>query len=59
MSVLGLWNTEAPLDPEDSDADVLLLQEITNNIPEGVIPRTLEFWVNGHPWEWVRYEVPR
>ena len=52
MSVdyIGYWKTDAPLTPEQVDADMAVLQQIT--FPDAVTIQFADVYIDGHLWTW-------
>lgn len=47
---IGWWDCEAPLTPEQVEADRKILEQLQN--PEGMTIQYLSVWVNGREWIW-------
>jgi hypothetical protein len=52
---IGYWEIEAPVNPEEQDADMALLTQI--KMPEEVTISRMTVWVHGREWNWTRVNV--
>ena len=50
VALIGYWSTDAPLTPNQTQADMAVLQQIS--VPEGVILESASVYVDGHLWHW-------
>lgn len=47
---LGYWDVDAPLTPEEQNADMAILAKF--QVPEGMTLKDCTVWVHGREWRW-------